>query len=108
MLLNERWEGIADIEQLNGHIQALFEVRPALDVRYEFLKRDGIAGYALRVLVEKGTKVCSTSDGTIYVRQGAQSLPVKELERIRQLSFAKGAISFEDSLLVELPAEQIV
>ena len=108
LLLNERWEGIADIEQLNGHIQALFEVRPALDVRYEFLKRDGIAGYALRVLVEKGTQVCSTSDGTIYVRQGAQSLPVKEPERIQQLSFAKGAISFEDSLLVELPAEQIV
>jgi ATP-dependent DNA helicase RecG len=108
LLLNERWEGIADIEQLNGHIQALFEVRPALDVRYEFLKRDGIAGYALRVLVEKGTQVCSTADGTIYVRQGAQSLPVKEPERIQQLSFAKGAISFEDSLLVELPAEQIV
>jgi len=27
--LNERWEGIGDIEQLNGHVQALFEVKPA-------------------------------------------------------------------------------
>ncbi len=108
LLLRERWEGIDDIEQLNGHIQALFEVKPALDVRYEFLKRESIDGYALRVLVEKGTQVCTTADGTIYIRQGAQSLPVKDPERIQQLSFAKGAVSFEDSLLAQLPSEQIV
>jgi ATP-dependent DNA helicase RecG len=108
LLLNERWEGIDDIEKLNGHIQALFEVKPALDVRYEFLKREGVSGYALRVLVEKGTQVCTTADGTIYVRQGAQSLPIREPERIQQLSFSKGAVSFEDALLAQLPAEQIV
>jgi ATP-dependent DNA helicase RecG len=37
--LNDRWEGIVNIEQLNGHLQALFEVKPALDITYEFLKR---------------------------------------------------------------------
>jgi ATP-dependent DNA helicase RecG len=26
--LNKRWEGIVDIEQLNGHLQALFESSP--------------------------------------------------------------------------------
>jgi ATP-dependent DNA helicase RecG len=96
---SDRWEGIGDIEQLNGHIQALFEVKPALDVRYEFLKREGVPGYALRVTVEKGTQVCTAADGTIYVRQGAQSLPVREPERIQQLSFSKGAVSFEDATL---------
>jgi len=106
--VDDRWEGIEDIEQLNGHIQALFEVKPALDVRYEFLKRDGIAGYALRAMVEKGTQVCSTADGTIYVRKGAQSLPVREPERIQQLNFSKGAVSFEDTVLPQLPTEQIV
>jgi ATP-dependent DNA helicase RecG len=106
--VGDRWEGIEDIEQLNGHMQALFEVKPALDVRYEFLKREGIAGYALRAMVEKGTQVCTTADGTIYVRQGAQSLPVREPERIQQLSFSKGAVSFEDATLGQLPTEQVV
>ena len=105
---DKRWEAIANIELLNGHLQALFEVKPALDITYEFLKRDTVGGYALRVLIEKGTRVCATPDGKIYLRQGAQSLPVTDPERVQQLSFAKGASSFEDILLVDLPAEQIV
>ena len=103
-----RWEGLVDIEQLNGHLQALFEINPALDIQYEFLKRENAEGYALRILFEKGTRVCTTSDGTIYLRQGAQSLPVKDPDRIQQLSFAKGASSFEDVVLTDLAAEQIV
>jgi ATP-dependent DNA helicase RecG len=103
----ERWEGIKDIEQFNGQLQALFEVKPALDVNYAFLQREGVFGYALRITVEKGTQVCTTADGTVYVRQGAQSLPVKDPDRIQQLSFSKGAVSYEDYQLPELPAEQI-
>jgi len=106
--LDERWEGVSDIEQLNGHLQALFEVKPALDIQYEFLKRETKSGYALRVLIEKATHVCVTSEGAIYLRQGAQSLSVKDPERIQQLNFAKGAVSFEDTLLPDLPPEQIV
>ena len=106
--LKERWEGIADIEQFNGQLQALFEIKPALDISYEFLKRETAGGYALRVLIEKGTQVSATPDGKIYLRQGAQSLPVKDPERVQQLSFAKGASSFEDTLLNDLAAEQIV
>jgi ATP-dependent DNA helicase RecG len=105
--LSARWEGIADIEQLNGHLQALFDVKPPLDLRYEFLKREKASGYALRVLFEKGTQVSTTSDGTIYLRQGAQ-FPVRDPERMQQLSFAKGASSFEDVVLSELPAEEVV
>src|SRR3984893_4971312 len=106
--LNKRWEGIVDIEQLNEKLQAVFEVKPALDVAYEFLKRETVGGYALRVLIEKGTRVSATPDGKIYLRQGAQSLPVADPDRVQQLSFAKGASSFEDILLADLPAEQIV
>jgi len=106
--LADRWEGVLDIEQLNAHLQALFEVKPALDVSYEFLKREAADGYALRVFIEKGAQVCATADGSVYLRRSAQSLAVKDPERIQQLSFAKGASSFEDALLVDLPAEQIV
>lgn len=38
--LNDRWEGIENIEQLNSHLQVLFEVNPPLDIRYEFIKRE--------------------------------------------------------------------
>ena len=96
--LDNRWEGIADIEQLNGHLQALFEVNPALDIKYEFLKREAIDGYALRVLIEKGSQVCSTADGSIYMRHGAQSLPVKDPERYGVVEFDESgqAISLEE------------
>ena len=105
---DDRWERISDIEKMNGHLQALFEVKPPLDIKYEFLKREKEEGYALRVLVEKGSQVCATADGSIYLRQGAQSLPVKDPDRIQQLNFAKGASSFEDTVLTELPPEQVV
>jgi ATP-dependent DNA helicase RecG len=106
--LDDRWEGISDIEKLNGHLQAFFEVQPSLDIQYEFMKRDTKDGYALRVIIEKGTQVCVTADGSIYLRQGAQSLLIKDPDRIQQLNFAKGARSFEDTLLTDLPPEQVV
>lgn len=104
----DRWEGIASIEDMNGYLQAVFEISPALDVRYEFLKRRQAKGYALRVLVEKGSQVSTTSAKNVFVRQGAQSLPITDLSRIQQLSYAKGASSFEDTKLPELPPESIV
>jgi ATP-dependent DNA helicase RecG len=68
--MNKRWEGIVDIEQLNGHLQALFEVNPALDITYEFLKRETAGGYALRVLIEKAHKcVLPLMVRYIYVKE---------------------------------------
>jgi ATP-dependent DNA helicase RecG len=106
--LDERWEGIESIEKLNGHLQAMFEVKPALDISHEFIRRKKASGYALRVIIEKGAQVCATADGTVYIRRGAQCLPVKDPERIQQLNFAKGASTFEDTALPDLPSEQIV
>jgi hypothetical protein len=73
--LHARWEGIADIEQLNGHLQAIFDIKPSLEIQYEFLKREKASGYALRIQVEKGSQVCSTADGTTYQRQGLNLFP---------------------------------
>jgi ATP-dependent DNA helicase RecG len=103
----KRWQGASKIEDLNSHLQALFEVSPSLDLRYEVLKCEGKPGYALRVLIEKSSEVHKTNDGTVYQRHGAQSLPIKDPQKITQLSFAKGATSFEDQILKEIPAEQI-
>ena len=58
-------------------------------------------------MIEKSSEVHKTADGTVYQRHGAQSLPIKDPQQITQLSFAKGATSFEDQVIKEVPAEQI-
>ena len=65
--IEDRWEGITDIEKLNGHLQALSGVRPGLNVNYEFIKRTNKPGYSLRIIIEKGTQVCVTADNSVYV-----------------------------------------
>lgn len=104
----KRWQGATRLEDLNSHLQSIFEVKPTLDLRYEFLKSENRPGYVLRVLVEKSQEVHSAADGTVYVRYGAQSLPLKDPQRITELSFAKGATSFEDHVLRDTAPEQVV
>lgn len=106
--IEKRWQGLANIEALNSHLQTLFDVQPSLDLRYEFLKREDKDGYVLRVMVEKSSEVHKTSDQTVYQRHGAQSLPIKDPQKISQLSFAKGSTTYEDQLLTQVPTEQIV
>jgi ATP-dependent DNA helicase RecG len=106
--VEERWQGADSLEDLNGYLQAVFEVQPAIDVRYEVLLCEGKPGRVLRLNIEKSSAVCKTGEGTVYVRQGAQSLPIKDADRITQLTFAKGASSYEDQKLEEVPPEQIV
>lgn len=103
-----RWSGAQNIEQYNQHIQALTEVQPALPMDFTFLKMEGKHGYVLRIQVEKSQAIHKTSDGTVYERKGAQSLPVSDPTRITALSFAKGAVSYEDSSLDNALAEDVV
>lgn len=104
-----RLSGFSDLESMNGILQSLFDLNPPPELQYEFLKSDGhFLGYLLLLRVEKGASVYKAADSTVYVRQGAQSIPIKDPERIAALGFAKGAKSFEDSPLDDLPAENIV
>jgi ATP-dependent DNA helicase RecG len=92
----KRWHGASKPEDFNPHLQALFEVKPSLDVRYELLSCDTKVGLVLRVQVEKSSQVHHTADQTVYQRLGAQSLPISDPQKIMELSFAKGFTSFED------------
>lgn len=104
----KRWQGADKIEHLNSHLQAMSEISPSLDLRYEFLKCESKPGYVLRVQIEKSSNVHKTPDETIYVRQGAQTLPLKDPEKIMALAYAKGATSFEDRITKDIPPEQII
>lgn len=103
-----RWIGTKNIEDYNQHIQALTEVQPALPMDITFLKAEGKTHYVLRIQIEKSQSVHKTSDGTVYERKGAQSLPVVDPVRITALSFAKGAVSYEDYSLDNALAEDVV
>lgn len=105
---SKRWQGVGQIEALNSHLQALFTVQPSLDLRYEFLKHEVQASYVLRVTIEKSSEVHKTSDHTVYQRYGAQSLSIKDPQKIAQLSYAKGSSTYEDQILKDIPPEQIV
>lgn len=104
----KRWTGAPNIEDYNQHIQALMEVQPALPMDLAFLKAEGRHGYVLRIQIEKSQAVHKTSDGSVYERKGAQSLPVVDPMRITALSFAKGAVSYEDYSLDNAMAEDVV
>jgi ATP-dependent DNA helicase RecG len=103
-----RWRGFTDLEKMNAHLQVLFSVEPSLPIQYEFLACDTLSGYVLNISIEKGSEVHKTSDGTVYQRHGAQSLPVSDPAKLAQLAFAKGAHSFEDQTLGDVPPDQVV
>lgn len=102
-----RWNGAARVEDFNGHIQALSEVKPSLPMEFSILEAAGRNDLVLLVRIEKSSEVHQTSDGTVYIRKGAQSLPLKEPQRIVELQFAKGAASFEDQILPSIATEDV-
>nr|WP_281274736.1 ATP-binding protein [Azospirillum griseum] len=105
---SKRWCGAISIESFNGHLQSLFNLNPTLDFRHEFLTANGMNGIVLRVFVDKSSEVAKRSDSNVYQRVGAQSLPVTDPQAITALAFAKGAVSYESSLLNGVEPEEIV
>jgi ATP-dependent DNA helicase RecG len=92
------WRGFPSIEAANGHLQAFEMYFPLGEFAdYQFLRctSDPAAGLILKVALQKTPNVRRSSDKTIYVRRGAQNLPVTDPEAIRRLEYAKGVVSFE-------------
>ncbi|WP_084985472.1 ATP-binding protein [Prescottella equi] len=91
-----RWQGFADAEAANGHIQALESIFPlGGEHRYEFLSSESQPGLVLHIEIDKSATVKKANNGTIYKRRSAQNLPVTSDEEIRNLERAKGITSFE-------------
>jgi ATP-dependent DNA helicase RecG len=103
--VKQRWQGHS-IEDFNGHIQALSEVKPTLPAEYTMLSVEGRQGHALLVTIEKSAEVHRTAANDVYQRKGAQSLKLTN-DQIQQLSFAKGATTFEDYTVSSTRAEEV-
>ncbi len=67
----------------------------------------GKDGCVLQVTIEKSLTVHETASGDVYLRKGAQSLKL-DPKQIQELSFAKGATTFEDYPLPSVPPDEIV
>lgn len=103
----KRWNGAADIEEFNGLLQALQQLRPTCKVNVSFLASPGRPGYVLHLEVEKDAFVHETPDGKVYQRVSAQSLPLS-IENIIALRYAKGEHTFEDAKVATARIEDIV
>jgi ATP-dependent DNA helicase RecG len=101
------WRGFGNIEAANGHLQPFEALFPlGQDFQYEFLKAPGHAGLVLKATIAKTLTVKRATDGIVYVRRGAASLPIVEPEALKRLEYAKGLSSFE-SELVNCPSDEV-
>lgn len=90
------WSGFKDPEAANAHLQVIARMFPlASEYWCEFLRSAGSVGLVLHVSVQKTTEIALASDGLAYIRQGAQSLPVKTEAERERLRLDKGVQSFE-------------
>ena len=102
------WRGFTDVEAANGHVQALETTFPLGQfVDYQFLRAADAPGdgLVLKISVLKIPDVRAASDGTVYVRRGAQSLPVSGDAR-KRLEYLKGVSSFETQT-IDVPVDLV-
>ncbi len=78
------WRGFSDEEAANGHLQAFEGLFPlGGDFEYEFLRAEAEPTLVLHATIRKTKDIKSASDGTPYLRRGAQNLPVSTKEELR-------------------------
>lgn len=90
------WRGFARIEDANGFLQAFEQLFPLGDeCQYSFLESPKRPGLVLRVEIRKSRDIKLGTDGTPYIRRGAQNLPAATDEARTRLRRNKGITSFE-------------
>jgi ATP-dependent DNA helicase RecG len=95
-----RWRGFTSQEAANGLIQTLEGLSPLGNhYQLEFLRNANQSGLIAHITVFKGRDILRASSGKIFVRRGAQGLPVEGEEALKRLKYDKGLSSFEDELV---------
>ena len=98
------WRGFDDVEAANGHIQIFDELFPLGDgYVYTFLRNKSNPGYILQIDVEKNRSIRFASDEKVYIRKGAQNIPVNTEEQLSRLKRNKGLSSFESETVAADP-----
>lgn len=102
------WSGFEDQEKANAIFQVLENIAP-LNNGYaaEFLSYSDASGLVLHLTIHKSQDIILSSDGTVYVRRSAQSLPVKGEHALERLRYDKGVKTFEDELLNGVESSEV-
>ncbi|MDI6900889.1 MAG: ATP-binding protein [Anaerosomatales bacterium] len=91
------WLGFETPEAANGHVQVFESLFPlGTEFAYEFLRNAASDGLVLKISVQKTREIKKASNDVVYVRRGAQNLPVDSPERLEILKREKGLTTFED------------
>lgn len=94
------WSGFESLEHANAHIQLINQVLPlGQGANIQPIACADLPGLILQIEVEKNREIVTSSDGSVYVRRGAQNLPVADGEPIERLRMAKGITSFESQTI---------
>lgn len=94
------WRGFKDPEAANGHFQPFEQLFPlGTYYDYSFLAAPPMSGFVLKVSVNKTREITKASDGIVYLRRGAQNIPLTSAESLQRLSLDKGISSFESETL---------
>ncbi len=90
------WRGFRNYEDANGHLQIFEQLFPlGNDFQYEFWNHPTDSTVVLRIQVSKTRDIKKASDSKVYVRRGAQNLPIETADRLEILRRDKGISSFE-------------
>lgn len=101
------WEGFSSVEDANAHVQIIEKLFPlGVGVRSQFLIADDQKGLILHVEIQKSRDIIKTATNEVYVRRGAQNLPVSTSESLERLRLNKGIASFE-SQTINVPIDLI-
>lgn len=105
----KHWEEFACIEDANSFIQVI-ESLPTVESYYDldFLQHPTLKTYVLKICVFKTQGIVRTTDDKVFIRKGAQSLPVDTPEKLRRLELDKGITSFENEPVGESEIEDAV
>ncbi|MCC2446273.1 putative DNA binding domain-containing protein [Bacillus cereus] len=106
----QRWNGFENQEEANQLIQSVtLNINPSPQVDIEFYKveHEDNHGIVMKISVFKSAEIHYTADNKVYVRKGAQSLPISGQDIIN-LQLSKGLISYEDQLVSGYDVEELV
>lgn len=96
------WNGTSTIEDFNGHIGAVEPLFPyGAECDYEFLQHADDGTFVLHITIQKSRSTKVATNGKVYRRRGAQSLPADAADIDRE----KGITTVETERINYSPEE---
>lgn len=93
------FEGFKEIEETNKYIQVLDSLE-GLNENYhiDYLEFEEKT-FCMQITIFKTNKIVKATDGSIWIRKGAQNLKCEDSEKIRRLEIDKGIFVYENEVI---------